>query len=228
MEFLERYWQKYFAQFVIVSYWLLGLCNNFAYVVMLSAAHDLLHEHDANASNSSTPTPPLPQNHTNRYDCNELSTGAILLADILPGICVKLVAPMFIHHIKYSHRVVVVVLANLLSFSLVALAPGEHAWLIFLGVCMASIGSSFGEITYLSLSTLYPRMLSIGGWSSGTGAAGVGGSLGYAALTQLGLSPKVGPPYIGRHWIRIIILLLLLNSSFPDLNSDRHFVPIIS
>jgi hypothetical protein len=26
----------------LVAYWILGLCNNFGYVVMLSAAHDIL------------------------------------------------------------------------------------------------------------------------------------------------------------------------------------------
>jgi hypothetical protein len=28
----------------LVAYWILGLCNNFGYVVMLSAAHDILSE----------------------------------------------------------------------------------------------------------------------------------------------------------------------------------------
>lgn len=28
----------------LVAYWLLGLCNNYAYVIMLSAAHDILSE----------------------------------------------------------------------------------------------------------------------------------------------------------------------------------------
>ena len=202
MKFLETYWQKHFAKFVVICYWILGTCNNFAYVVMLSAAHDLLEDHSKNDSSTTTISPLtttttsfLPTttaaNHTNKFDCNEISTGAILLADILPGIFVKLLAPFFVHRIKYSYRVVSVVIANLLSFSLVALAPGDHPWLIFLGVCMASFGSSFGEITFLSLSTLYPRMLSITGWSSGTGAAGVGGSFGYAFLTQIGLTPKV-------------------------------------
>ena len=26
----------------LIAYWLLGLCNNYAYVIMLSAAHDIL------------------------------------------------------------------------------------------------------------------------------------------------------------------------------------------
>lgn len=27
----------------LIAYWILGLCNNYGYVVMLSAAHDILH-----------------------------------------------------------------------------------------------------------------------------------------------------------------------------------------
>lgn len=189
MKLLEKQWEKHYAKFVVISYWLLGLCNNFAYVIMLSAAHDLLEPPKNSTSNSTTHAPPT--NHTNKYDCNDLSTGTILLADILPGICIKLIAPLFMHRIKYTHRVIVVVIANIMSYSMVALAPGEHKWLVFLGVMMASFGSSFGEITYLSMSTLYPRILSISGWSSGTGAAGLIGSFGYAFLTSIGLSPKV-------------------------------------
>jgi hypothetical protein len=36
-----------------------------------------------------------------------------------------------------------------------------------------SLSSSFGEITFLSLSTFYTRSLSLTGWGSGTGAAGI-------------------------------------------------------
>ena len=41
------------------------------------------------------------------------------------------------------------------------------------------------------MSTLYDRVLALSGWGSGTGAAGIGASLIYAALTSLaGLSPR--------------------------------------
>ena len=30
----------------LVGFWILGLCNNYSYVIMLSAAHDLLHNED--------------------------------------------------------------------------------------------------------------------------------------------------------------------------------------
>ncbi len=49
---------------------LLGLCNNFGYVVMLSAAHDILKEEEGDNS-----THPVIHNTTNQFDCNPVSTG---------------------------------------------------------------------------------------------------------------------------------------------------------
>jgi len=129
-------------------------------------------------------------NTTNKYDCNDLSTGTILLADILPGFLIKLVAPFFAHKIKYKYKIIMVIIVNALSYLLVALAPFDYQWLIFLGIGCASISSSFGEITFLSLSTFYDRNISLSGWGSGTGAAGLIGSFGYAGLTSLGLKPR--------------------------------------
>ncbi len=48
----------------------LGLCNNFGYVVMLSAAHDILKK-----EKTSNSTEPVVHNTTNRLDCNPISTG---------------------------------------------------------------------------------------------------------------------------------------------------------
>jgi hypothetical protein len=39
---LEYAWAQYFSLFVIGSYWFLGLCNNFAYVIMLSGRFNLI------------------------------------------------------------------------------------------------------------------------------------------------------------------------------------------
>ena len=185
MRFLERIWEIHYSKCLVICYWLLGLTNNFAYVIMLSAAHDILSDHKNETTNATT------SNHTNKYDCNDISTGAILLADIIPGIIVKLLAPFFVHRIKYSMRVVFVIITCAASFLVVALTPSNLKWLTFMGVMCASVSSSFGEITFLSLSTLYDRVLALSGWGSGTGAAGVGGSLIYAALTTLaGVSPR--------------------------------------
>ncbi|XP_061444190.1 battenin isoform X2 [Rhineura floridana] len=90
----------------IVGFWLLGLCNNFAYVVMLSAAHDVLRHQKVPASNETEPTPPSipPEStaNTSRYDCNTISTGAVLLADILPTLLIKFSAPFCIHLFPYG------------------------------------------------------------------------------------------------------------------------------
>jgi battenin len=150
---------------------------------MLSAANDILSSKNDTNSTGST-------NTTNKYDCNDLSTGTILLADILPGLLIKLIAPLFAHKIKYKLRVLMIVLINICSFLLVALVPSDYQWLIFFGVACASISASFGEITFLSLSTFYDSNISLSGWSSGTGASGLIGSFAYAGLTSLGLLPR--------------------------------------
>ena len=58
------------------------------------------------------------------------------------------------------------VIFSLISFLLVGL--GLHPGLIILGVVCASIGSGFGEITFLSLTARYDKS-TVSAWSSGTG-----------------------------------------------------------
>lgn len=42
------------------------------------------------------PSPgPTPSPDPNRRECNALSTGAILLADVIPSLIIKIVAPFF-------------------------------------------------------------------------------------------------------------------------------------
>lgn len=59
-----------------------------------------------------------------------------------------------------------VVLTSLLSFILVGLALNEP--LVLFGVVCASIGSGFGEITFLSFTARYDKS-TVSSWSSGTG-----------------------------------------------------------
>jgi battenin len=165
---------------LFACFWLLGLCTNFAYVVMLSAAADILATDKHNGTDSNTTI--------NRYDCNLVSTGAVLLANILPGIIVKLIAPFFVHKVRYSIRVCITAFMSALSFLIVALTPFQ--WLAFVGISFASMSASFGEITFLSLSTTFENIQTISGWSSGTGMAGLGGALSYAGLTSAGVSPR--------------------------------------
>ncbi|XP_069738269.1 battenin isoform X6 [Phaenicophaeus curvirostris] len=74
------------------AFWLLGACNNLPYVLMLSAARDLL---------TPDPAQPGPPRNSSRYDCNPISTGAVLLADVLPTLLIKLAAPLGLHLLPY-------------------------------------------------------------------------------------------------------------------------------
>ncbi|XP_075580811.1 battenin [Pelecanus crispus] len=159
------------------AFWLLGLCNNLPYVLMLSAARDIVE-----------PAPPaqvlLPHGNGSARDCGPVSTGAVLLADILPTLLLKLAAPFGIHLLPYNVRVVGAALCAWGSFALVASATNMAASLG--GVVLASVASGLGEVTFLALAAHYPRA-GLPCWSSGTGGAGLGGALAWAGLLQAGL-----------------------------------------
>ncbi|XP_006812156.1 battenin-like, partial [Saccoglossus kowalevskii] len=126
-----------------------------------------------------------PRQH--RFECNPMSTGVILLADILPGLIVKATAPFFQHRIAYSIRIAVCILFSTASLLIVGLT--KPVWINLIGVACASIGSGFGEVTFLSLTALYDKNV-VSTFSSGTGGAGIFGALSYAGLTEIGITPK--------------------------------------
>ncbi|KAE9418171.1 hypothetical protein Angca_007612, partial [Angiostrongylus cantonensis] len=156
----------------------LGLCNNFAYVVMLSAAKDIL-ESDS-GSRIHNVTHACREEIVDRH-CQKLSTGAVLLADIIPALVVKVSAPLYIHTVPFGLRHVIVVMAQMLSFILVAIS--SNVSLSLLGVVITSLGSGLGEVSYLALASYFDaRVISM--WSSGTGGAGIIGAMTYAILTD--------------------------------------------
>ncbi|XP_068587618.1 battenin-like isoform X2 [Cebidichthys violaceus] len=176
------------------GFWLLGLCNNFAYVVMLSAAHDILQKQESkNGTSTTTATSAVELQGVNssngsRYDCNPVSTAAVLLADILPTLFIKLSAPFVIHKLPYGFRVLFCAIMAAISFLLVSFSSA--VWMSILGVIFASVGAGLGELSFLSLTVYFSRDV-LGYWGSGTGGAGVAGALLYSVLTQAGLSPQV-------------------------------------
>uniref|UniRef100_A0A8C1XKI2 Battenin n=1 Tax=Cyprinus carpio TaxID=7962 RepID=A0A8C1XKI2_CYPCA len=189
-----------------IGFWLLGLCNNFAYVVMLSAAHDILQKQESH--NTTTPS--------SRYDCSPVSTAAVLLADILPTLLIKFTAPFYIHRVPYGFRVLVCFFTAVVSFLMVSFS--STILMSIFGVVFASISSGLGELSFLSLSVFFSRDV-LSGWGSGTGAAGVAGALLYSAFTQAGLTPQV------TLWIMLVVpvilavsyfFLLVFPSSFPQ------------
>lgn len=169
----------------LIAFWLLGLCNNFGYVVMLSAAKDILENNSEPTANDTGCIA-----HLDNFKCSTISTGAVLLADILPSLTIKLFAPFTLHNIPYLTRHIAIVLLQASSYLIVAYSSSISIRLF--GVVFASLGAGFGEVTYLSLSSHFHND-AILSWSSGTGGAGIFGALAFAILTDhrmLALSPQ--------------------------------------
>uniref|UniRef100_A0A8C4M8C7 Battenin n=1 Tax=Equus asinus asinus TaxID=83772 RepID=A0A8C4M8C7_EQUAS len=151
-----------------VGFWLLGLCNNFSYVVMLSAAHDILSHQRAPGNQSHVdPGPtPIPHNSSSRFDCNPVST-AVSTHLVLP-----LSRPCGSTHHLYPlstyPRVFVSGVCAAGSFILVAFSHSMGTSLC--GVVLASISSGLGEITFLSLTAFYPSV-EVRGWLPWGGVA---------------------------------------------------------
>lgn len=134
----------------LIGFWILGLCNNFAYVIMLSAAHDILKDQEQkdHVESHNTTTTPAPVNES-YLECNEISTGAILLADILPTLIIKLTAPFFILHLSYKIRVLTCVLFSLASFLVVSYSTG--IWMSIIGMLYQRTRRELGALGYLVL-----------------------------------------------------------------------------
>ncbi|KAK2752167.1 battenin CLN3 protein [Onygenales sp. PD_40] len=158
---------------VCTAFWLFGLINNVLYVIILSAALDLV-------------GPDVPK-------------GVVLLADVLPSFCLKLCAPYFIHAIPYPVRTFIFVALSACGMLLIALSPayvpnsptGNPISTKMVGVMCASLSSGGGELSFLSLTHFYGPF-SLAAWGSGTGAAGLVGAGAYAlATTTFGFSVKM-------------------------------------
>ena len=146
----------------------LGFINNVLYVIILSAALDLV-------------GPAVPK-------------GVVLLCDVIPSFLMKLCAPYFIHAIPYPIRILLFSAFSALGMFLIALTPpytdGGTITTKMAGVVLASMSSGGGELSFISLTHFYGPF-SLAFWGSGTGGAGLIGAGAYAlATTTLGLSSK--------------------------------------
>lgn len=142
----------------------LGLINNVLYVIILSAAQDLV---------------------------GNLPKGVVLLADVMPSFITKLVAPYFIHRVPYAVRILIFAGLSTSGMLLIALTPSTQTVAVKLaGVVLASLSSGGGELSFLGLTHYYGPM-SLAAWGSGTGGAGLAGAGLYVLLTtSFGFSVK--------------------------------------
>lgn len=114
----------------------------------------------------------------------------VLLADIVPAFVAKLSMTRLIEDVSYSRIINLACLLSLSSLLLVSFSGSIGTSL--LGVTMASWSSGMGESTFLTLSSTLSNNRGIVGWASGTGMAGLAGSVSYYLWTVVfGCSPKV-------------------------------------
>jgi battenin len=145
-----------------------GLINNVLYVIILSAALDLV-------------GPDVPK-------------GVVLLADVIPSFITKLCAPYFIHKVPYNVRILVFVALSACGMLIIALTPplqdSRSIAIKMCGVILASLSSGGGELSFLGLTHYYGHF-ALAAWGSGTGGAGLIGAGAYAiATTTLQISAR--------------------------------------
>lgn len=145
-----------------------GLINNVLYVIILSAALDLV-------------GPSVPK-------------GVVLLADVVPSFATKLFAPYFVHLIPYEIRLLLFAALSAGGMLIISLTPsyvdGGSTTAKLAGIMLASLSSGGGELSFLGLVHYYGPS-SLAAWGSGTGGAGLVGAGAYAlATTSFGLSVK--------------------------------------
>ncbi|ORY90784.1 batten's disease protein Cln3 [Leucosporidium creatinivorum] len=151
------------------SFFCLGLLNNVLYVIILSAALDLVDK-------AATPK------------------GIILFVNIAPALLVKIGWPYFVKgKVQYSKRVLSCSAISFIGILIVALSQSLLPRLS--GIAIASFSSGLGEMTYLQLSTVYGSLdtpadlggIAVGWFASGTGAAGLVGAGLWWGLRGLGV-----------------------------------------
>ncbi|XP_058716870.1 battenin isoform X3 [Poecile atricapillus] len=162
------------------AFWILGLCNNLPYVVMLSAARDLLE-----------PRPGEEPRNRSRHDCDPVGTGAVLLADVVPALGVKLL---------------------LTAAAPAGASPARQ-------VSRGGRGPEpVGQRQRRGRGQRDPEQPGGSGlsyWSSGTGAAGLGGALGFWGLRALLPLPHALLPALALPPAMLLSFFFLLGPAPP-------------
>ncbi|WVQ93086.1 hypothetical protein IAU59_000150 [Kwoniella sp. CBS 9459] len=154
---------------LFASFMIFGLLNNVLYVIILSAALDLV--------SSTTPK------------------GIVTLFNVLPALLTKVVWPLVSNgKIRYTRRVGFCTCVSWLGIMTIAFSTSLTPRL--LGISMASLSSGLGELTFLQLTTTLPTRstskTALGAWSSGTGFAGIAGAGIWWLLRGLGVKGGLG------------------------------------
>lgn len=135
-----------------IGFWFLGVLNNFAYVVILSAAPKLA-------------------------DCFHQSAQMSLVtwSLVAAGFGCRILN-MVLERSSFELRVGLTCLSFTIGYLSLAASMFAQFWLSIVAILFVGAGCSFGESCQLSYLKVFPTKLT-GAWASGTGMAGVAGSL---------------------------------------------------
>lgn len=143
----------------LAGFFIAGLMNNMPFVIMNAGAKDI--------------APDL--------------VGLVYVANIIPGLMMKLTGPYWFHKVPYKLRILITAMQMSTSFILVAVGLQLDVFaLMLLGVAIGSSQAGFGEASFLALTSFYDSRRALTFWSSGTGLAGILG-YGWVVLFTSGL-----------------------------------------
>ncbi|KAF8909645.1 CLN3 protein-domain-containing protein [Gymnopilus junonius] len=185
---IER--EKWLLRKLGFSFFIFGCINNVLYVIILSAALDLV-------------PPSTPK-------------GIIAFCNIAPALVAKVAWPYVLKgRIRYARRLIGCCLLSTLGMLVIALF--DSLFMRLLGIGLASFSSGLGELSFLQLSTTYaPPSIAgfgVGYFASGTGAAGLVGALLWWELRGLGIRIGVGLSSVMPLLIPITYLYVLPKAS---------------
>ncbi|EGG21501.1 Batten's disease protein Cln3 family protein [Cavenderia fasciculata] len=150
-----------------ICFHFMGNINNFSYCVVNAAGQSLA-----------------------AYFDNSKNIALVLWANIAFGFAARLLNTFALE--KVGSKLKIAINCFIMGGGLVGVALSYYVNFAFCISMIALIGiaSSFGESVVLSYLKLFPSDI-VNGWSSGTGVAGVSGSLFYIGLVAAGLSNSV-------------------------------------
>ncbi|KAA3677292.1 battenin [Paragonimus westermani] len=180
-----------------------GLGNNFSYVIMLSAALDIIKKQEERPENPML-SEPFHHNCTKTGTAAAQSTashlpiiispllvkclGSTLLTEPVESRCPNLLAVYPLNSVFFvdSFKILFSCAMALNSFIMVSFSKSMTFSII--GILSASLSCGIGDVSFLSMTAFFNKNC-VSAWSSGTGAAGLIGALVYAALTST-ISPE--------------------------------------
>ncbi|CAJ0584522.1 unnamed protein product, partial [Mesorhabditis spiculigera] len=164
------------------------------YILMLSAAEDIIdkdHIHHGHINGT------CPVERGTQHCQGTKSTGHVLLADILPSLFIKIFVMFFLQAVPYWIRHTLVIISQMGALLIVATAKSYS--MAILGVSLISAAGGLGESSMVSYSSHFAASTTIA-WASGTGAAGMIGSILYAGMTE---------PHLGNLTAETALMLML-------------------